>query len=75
MQADYKCMTGNAKLPALEICIKEANIIDDNGILKLRCEPAMIDDLKDMHGIDICNAKLLETVKAHGSLTIKTSRC
>ena len=61
-------------LPFIQIRLAESNIIDNDSGLHLRCASELVDDVKDMYGIDITNEHLLATVKKYGKIVISLKK-
>lgn len=55
------------------INISPYNIIGDKDNISLKMEPQLVEDIKEMYGIDLENKKLLAHLKRFGSIKIASS--
>ena len=55
------------------INISPYNIIGDKDNISLKMEPRLVEDIKEMYGIDLENRKLLAYLKRFGSIKIASS--
>ena len=55
------------------INISPHNIIGDKDNISLKVNPQLVEDIKEMYGIDLENKKLLAHLKKFGSIKITSS--